>query len=165
MAEKFRKGLLYVEWTLAGVFLSIMTLSVFLEVLARYVLHVSLSWPEEVARFSFIWCSLVGASITMERRKLHDIDLVFEHLPKMMKPFVALLVDFLVLGILSVLLLYGAKLTALVHLQISPAMEIRMSYVYSAIPFASALMLISQAFNTVETIFGLPFFRSGMKTT
>jgi len=165
MVEKFRKGLLYVEWTLAGVFLSIMTLSVFLEVLARYVLHVSLSWPEEVARFSFIWCSLVGASIAMERRKLHDIDLVFEHLPKMMKPFVALLVDFLVLGILSVLLLYGAKLTALVHLQISPAMEIRMSYVYSAIPFASALMLISQAFNTVETFFGLPFFRSGMKTT
>jgi TRAP-type C4-dicarboxylate transport system permease small subunit len=107
MVEKFRKGLLYVEWTLAGVFLSIMTLSVFLEVLARYVLHISLSWPEEVARFSFIWCSLVGASIAMERRKLHDIDLVFEHLPKMMKPFVALLVDFLVLGILSVLLLYG----------------------------------------------------------
>lgn len=165
MAEKFRKGLLYVEWTLAGVFLSIMTLSVFLEVLARYVLHISLSWPEEVARFSFIWCSMLGASIAMERRKLHDIDLVFERLPSIVRPFVALVVDLLVLGILSVLLLFGAELTALVHLQVSPAMEIRMSYVYSAIPFASALMLISQAFNTVETFLGLPFFRSGMKTT
>jgi len=165
MVEKFRKGLLYVEWTLAGVFLSIMALSVFLEVLARYVLHVSLSWPEEVARFSFIWCSLVGASIAMERRRLHDIDIVFERLPTIVRPFIALLVNFLVLGILSVLLLFGAELTALVHLQVSPAMEIRMSYVYSAIPFASALMLISQAFNTVETFFGLPFFRSGIKTT
>jgi TRAP-type C4-dicarboxylate transport system permease small subunit len=165
MAEKFRKGLLYVEWTLAGVFLSIMTLSVFLEVLARYVLHVSLSWPEEVARFSFIWCSLVGACIAMERKKLHDIDIVFERLPVIVRPFVALVVNLLVLGILSVLLLFGAELTALVHLQVSPAMEIRMSYVYSAVPFASALMLISQAFNTVETFFGLPFFRSGMKTT
>jgi len=165
MVEKFRKGLLYVEWTLAGVFLSIMTLSVFLEVLARYVLHVSLSWPEEVARFSFIWCSLVGASIAMERKKLHEIDIVFERLPAIVRPYIALLVNFLVLAILSVLLLFGAELTALVHLQVSPAMEIRMSYVYSAIPFASALMLISQAFNMVETFYGLPFFRSGMKTT
>ena len=142
-----------------------MALSVFMEVLARYVLHVSLSWPEEVARFSFIWCSLVGASIAMERRRLHDIDIVFERLPAIVRPFIALLVNFLVLGFLSVLLLFGAELTALVHLQVSPAMEIRMSYVYSAIPFASALMLISQAFNTVETFFGLPFFRSGIKTT
>ena len=161
MVEKFRKGLLYVEWTLAGVFLSIMALSVFLEVLARYVLHVSLSWPEEVARFSFIWCSLVGASIAMERKKLHEIDIVFERLPAIVRPYIALLVNFLVLGFLSVLLLFGAELTALVHLQVSPAMEIRMSYVYSAIPFASALMLISQAFNTVEAILELPCFRTG----
>ena len=165
MVEKFRKGLLYVEWTLAGVFLSVMTFSVFLEVLARYVLHISLSWPEEVARFSFIWCSMLGASIAMEKKKLHDIDIVFERLPGIVRPFIALVVNLFVLGILSVLILFGAELTALVHLQVSPAMEIRMSYVYSAIPFASALMLISQTFNTVETFFGLPFFRRGMKTT
>ncbi len=159
MAEKIRKGLLYLEWTLAGTFLFIMTFSVFLEVLARYVLHLSLSWPEEVARFSFIWTSLLGASIAMERKKLHDIDIVFEYLPDGMKPFIAFLVHLLVIGILFVFVLYGAKLTALVHLQVSPAMEIRMSYVYSAIPFASGLMLISQGFNTVETFFQLPFFK------
>jgi TRAP-type C4-dicarboxylate transport system permease small subunit len=161
MAEKIRKGLLYVEWTLAGTFLFIMTFSVFLEVLARYVLHLSLSWPEEVARFSFIWTSLLGASIAMERKKLHDIDIVFEYLPDGMKPFIAFLVHLLVIGILFVFVLYGAKLTALVHLQVSPAMEIRMSYVYSAIPFASGLMLISQGFNTIETFCRLPFFKSG----
>lgn len=158
--EKIRKGLLYVAWTLAGSFLSIMTFSVLLEVLARYVLHLSLSWPEEVARFSFIWASLLGASIAMERKKLHDIDIVFEHLPHGMRPFITFAVNLFVICILAVFVLYGAKLTALVHLQVSPAMEIRMSYVYSAIPFASGLMLISQVFNTIETFFQLPFFRS-----
>lgn len=161
MAEKIRKGLLYVEWTLAGAFLSIMTFSVFLEVLARYVLHLSLSWPEEVARFSFIWTSLLGASIAMERKKLHDIDIVFEHLPHIARPFIAFVVNLFVIGILVVFVFYGAKLTALVHLQVSPAMEIRMSYVYSAVPFASGLMLISQIFETIETFFLLPFFKSG----
>jgi TRAP-type C4-dicarboxylate transport system permease small subunit len=159
MKERIRKGLLYVEWTLAGAFLSIMTFSVFLEVLARYVLHLSLSWPEEVARFSFIWLSLLGASIALERKKLHDIDIVFDRLPGGLRPFITFAVNLLVIGILIVFVVYGAKLTALVHLQVSPAMEIRMSYVYSAIPFATGLMLISQAFNTIETFFQLPFFQ------
>lgn len=161
MKESIRKGLLYVEWTLAGVFLSIMTLSVFLEVLARYVLHMSLSWPEEVARFSFIWCSLLGASIALERKKLHDIDIVFGRLPNAMRGLLAFGVDLLVIAILVVLLVYGAKLTAVVHLQVSPAMEIRMSYVYSAVPFASGLMLISQIFDAAETFRQLPFFIHG----
>ncbi|NIS61504.1 MAG: TRAP transporter small permease subunit [Proteobacteria bacterium] len=163
MGEKIRKGLLYLEWTLAGVFLSVMTSCVFLEVLARYVLHLSLSWPEEVARFSFIWVSLLGASIAMERKKLHEIDIVFEYFPIIARPFIAFVVNLFVIGILSVFVFYGTKLTALVHLQVSPAMEIRMSYVYSAIPFTSGLMLISQAFNTIETFFQLPFFRRGEK--
>jgi TRAP-type C4-dicarboxylate transport system permease small subunit len=161
MEQKIRKGLLYVEWTLAGMFLSIMTFSVFLEVLARYVLHWSLSWPEEVARFSFIWASLLGASIALERKKLHDIDLVFEHFPGGLKPFIAFAVDLLVITILGVFVFYGAKLTGVVHMQVSPAMEIRMSYVYSAIPFAAGCMLISQIFSTIETFLQLPFFSSG----
>ncbi len=160
MVEKIRKGLLYTEWTLAGMFLSIMTFCVFLEVLARYVFHLSLSWPEEVARFTFIWTSLLGASIALERKKLHDIDIVFDRLPGGMRPFVALGVNLLVIGILVVFVVYGAELTAVVHLQVSPAMEIRMSYVYSAVPFATSLMLISQIFNTIETFFELPFFRN-----
>ena len=160
MVERIRKGLLYTEWALAGTFLSIMTSCVFLEVLARYVLHLSLSWPEEVARFTFIWASLLGASIALERKKLHDIDIMFDRLPGGVRAFVALGVNLLVICILVVFVVYGAKLTALVHLQVSPAMEIRMSYVYSAIPFAASLMLISQAFNTIETFFQLPFFRN-----
>ena len=157
--QKVRKSLLYVEWILAGIFLFVMTSSVFLEVLVRYVFSFSLSWPEEVARFSFIWCSLIGAAIAMENNKLHEIDILFERLPQIAKRLIVFLVNVLVFCILAVLFVYGIKLTGVVHRQVSPAMEIRMSYVYSAVPFAAGCMLISHLLNVIETLRGSLFGR------
>ena len=156
--EKIRKSILYVEWTLASVFLSIMMLSVFLQVLARYVFHWSLPWPEELARYCFIWGSLLGAGITLERRKLHDIDIVFNRLPKIVQPFISFIVNLLALGFLVILVRYGIEILPVTHRQMSSALVIRMSYVYGAVPFAGSLMLISQFFNTIEKFFQLPIF-------
>ena len=165
MEEKIRKVVLYVEWTLASVFLSIMMLSVFLQVLAGYVFHWSLPWPEELARYCFIWGSLLGAGIALERRRLQDIDIVFNLLPNVIKPFIAFIINLLALGFLAILTLYGLELLPVTHHQMSSALVIRMSYVYSAVPFAGSLMLISQLFNTIETLFQLPIFRKREKKT
>lgn len=156
--EKIRKSILYVEWTLASVFLSIVMLSVFLQVLARYVFHWSLPWPEELARYCFIWGSLLGAGIALERRKLHDIDIVFNMLPKIVQPFISFIVNLLALGFLVILVRYGIELLFVTHRQMSSALVIKMSYVYGAVPFAGSLMLISQFFNTIEKFFQLPIF-------
>lgn len=156
--EKIRKSILYVEWTLASVFLSIVMLSVFLQVLARYVFHWSLPWPEELARYCFIWGSLLGAGIALEKRKLHDIDIVFNMLPKIVQPFISFMINLLALGFLVILVLYGIELLSVTHQQMSSALVIRMSYVYGAVPFAGSLMLISQFFNTMEKYFQLPIF-------
>lgn len=156
--EKIMKSILYVEWTLASVFLSIVMLSVFLQVLARYVFHWSLPWPEELARYCFIWGSLLGAGIALERRKLHDIDIVFNMLPKIVQPFISFIVNLLALGFLVILVRYGIELLFVTHRQMSSALVIKMSYVYGAVPFAGSLMLISQFFNTMEKFFQLPIF-------
>lgn len=163
--EKIRKGVLFVEWTLSSVFFSIMMLSVFFQVLTRYVFHWSLPWPEELARYCFIWGSLLGAGIALERRKLHDIDIVFNRLPNVIKPFIAFITNLLALGFLAILTLYGIELLSVTHHQMSSALVIRMSYVYSAVPFAGGLMLISQLFNTIEKLFQLPIFRKREKKT
>jgi len=158
LEEKIRKFLLILLWTLAGTFLVVMTFCVFLQVFTRYIFHFSYSWPEELARFCFIWTSLLGACLALEQKKLHDIDIIFNKFPEALKPYVALGAHLLVCVILAVLVIYGVKLTALVHPQESPAMELRMSYVYSAVPFASGMMLISYIFETIKRIKELPFF-------
>lgn len=153
--EKIQQFLLYIAWALAGIFLIIMTFSVFLQVFTRYIFHFSFSWPEELARFCFIWTSLTGACIALERKKLHDIDIVFNLIPDYFKPYVTIISHLLVCVILAVLVIFGIQLTALVHPQLSPAMEIRMSYVYFAVPFASGLMLLSYVCETVYRVIEL----------
>ncbi|MCJ7772131.1 MAG: TRAP transporter small permease [Desulfobacterales bacterium] len=140
---KFRQLLLYIAWFIAGTFLIVMTSCVFLQVFTRYIFKFSFSWPEELARFSFIWTSLCGAFIALEQKKLHDIDFLFNRIPDSFKPVVSIFTHLLVCTILIVFVVYGVQLTTIVHSQTSPAMEIRMSYVYFAVPFATALMLIS----------------------
>jgi len=149
---KFRQLLLYIAWFIAGTFLIVMTFSVFLQVFTRYIFHFSFSWPEELARFSFIWTSLCGAFIALERKKLHDIDFLFNRIPDMFKPIVSIFTHLLVCTILVVFVVYGFQLTTIVHSQRSPAMEVRMSYVYFAVPFATALMLISYVRETILRI-------------
>ena len=155
--EKIRRVILILLWTLSGTFLVIMTSCVFLQVFTRYIFHISLSWPEELARFCFIWTSLLGASLALEQKKLHDIDIVFNRLPVAVRPVVSLAAHLLVCVVLTVLLFYGMKLTAMVHPQTSPAMEIRMSYVYFAVPFAAGIMLISYIFETIHRILELSY--------
>lgn len=157
--EKIRKVLLMLLWFLAAAFLLTMTSCVFLQVLTRYVFHFAFSWPEELARFCFIWASLLGAGLALEQKKLHDIDFVFNRFPESFKPLVAIVAHLLVCVILTVLLVFGIKLATLVHMQVSPAMEIRMSFVYSAIPFTAGLMLISYIFETIARVKELSAFR------
>jgi TRAP-type C4-dicarboxylate transport system permease small subunit len=159
LEERIRKVLLILLWFLAGAFLMTMTFCVFLQVLTRYVFHFAYSWPEELARFCFIWASLSGAGLALEQKKLHDIDIVFNRFPNAFKPIVAIVAHLLVCVILTVLLVFGIKLAALVHMQVSPAMEVRMSYVYSAIPFTAGLMLISYIFETIARVKELSSFR------
>lgn len=158
MRESIRKYMLYFEWASAGALLLILTCAVFLQVFSRYLFHISFSWPEELARFCFVWASLMGAAIAAEKRTLHDIDLIFNYFPETVKPFVNLLAHVLVCVMLLVLMVYGSELTVMVHTQESPAMEIRMSYVYSAIPVASTLMLITYLYETWDRILELPVF-------
>ena len=63
------------EWVIAG-FLAIMVVLNFTGILARYWLHISLPWIEEVEVGLFVWTVLLGAGLTVVR----DIHLGFSAL-------------------------------------------------------------------------------------
>ena len=45
----------YLELTVSVFLMSLMTVLIFLQVVMRYVMHNSLSWSEELARYTFVW--------------------------------------------------------------------------------------------------------------
>ena len=65
------------ELRLTQVLVGALILTVFGQVISRYILHVEMLWSQEMALFCFVWSSFLGAGIAVRRR----IHFVFDFLP------------------------------------------------------------------------------------
>lgn len=119
---------------------AVMTGVVFLQVVYRYLLTQPLHWSEEMARYLFVWISLLGAALSMQRRGHFGMDFFFRMLPRRGRRFIAYLVYLLVGIVVLVLLVYGIVLVGKTTDQRSPAMEISMGWAYACLPVGAALM-------------------------
>ena len=155
MIEKIRRILVIAETALLGLFLSVVAVSVFCQVVTR-MLEVSVSWFEEVARFAMVWATLVGAALALEAKALHHIDVFTNKLPRKLRNALAFVLDVVVIALLVTLTWQGAAwtLTPYVRVQISSAMEISMSWMYAAVPFGCGLMLFSMVLQMLDRFRG-----------
>ena len=60
---------------------AVMTLIVFLQVVYRYVLIQPLHLSEELARYLFIWLSILGATLGLQKRGHFGLDFFYRMLP------------------------------------------------------------------------------------
>jgi len=121
---------------------AVMTLVVFLQVVYRYVLIQPLYWSEELARYLFIWLSILGATLGLQKRGHFGLDFFYRMVPDQQRRFLQFLIDLLVGGVILVILIQGVKLVQATVLQKSPAMEISMGWAYACLPVGAGLMVI-----------------------
>ena len=119
-----------------------MTLIVFLQVVYRYVLVQPLHWSEELARYLFIWLSMLGATLGLQKRGHFGLDFFYRMLPNRGRRFLQFLTYFLMGGVILVILVQGIKLVETTALQESPAMGISMAWAYACLPIGAFLMAI-----------------------
>jgi TRAP-type C4-dicarboxylate transport system permease small subunit len=121
---------------------AVMTLIVFLQVIYRYVLVQPLYWSEELARYLFIWLSMLGATLALQKRGHFGLDFFYRILSDQKRHFLQILIHLLVGGVILVILIQGVKLVQATALQKSPAMEISMAWAYACLPAGAGLMAI-----------------------
>jgi TRAP-type C4-dicarboxylate transport system permease small subunit len=121
-------------------FVSVMTGVVFLQVLYRYILTQPLHWSEELARYLFVWLSILGATLGVQKRGHFGLEIFFRMLPQKMRRSVGFLILLLVGALVVVILVSGVELVEKTASQESPAMGIPMSWAYACLPVAAALM-------------------------
>jgi C4-dicarboxylate transporter DctM subunit len=131
------------------------------QVVFRYLLNSALSWPEEMARFAFVWFVFLGAAMVTRRSRHVVIDL----LPRSLGPG-ALRVHACAARIVSAavaafLLVYGAGLVAK-STYVSPALEWPYTYLYLAVPCGAAITLVLLL---LEPVVGFERARSGTLAT
>ncbi len=121
---------------------AVMTVVVFLQVVYRYVLTQPLHWSEELARYLFVWLSILGATLGLQKRGHFGLDIFYRMLPSKGKHFFQFLINLLIGIVIFVILIQGIKLVQKTVLQDSPAMGISMGWAYACLPVGAALMAI-----------------------
>ncbi len=108
----------------------------------RFVVERSLTFPDELIRYLFVWMVMLGAAIAY-RRGIHAAITMFTMaLPAQIQRVVMVIATLIALVFFLVLLRQGIALTIVVMPQISPALEVSMSWVYGAIPVGGAFLMI-----------------------
>src|SRR3990170_7727102 len=78
---KFDERLAQLEATVLILLVVAMTVVVFLQIFYRYVLAQPLYWSEELARYLFVWLSILGATLGLQRSGHFGLDIFYQMLP------------------------------------------------------------------------------------
>jgi TRAP-type C4-dicarboxylate transport system permease small subunit len=138
-----------VEITIVTLF-AVLTVSVFAQVVARYVFNQPPAWTEELARFCQVWIILLASSICLRKGSHLAVDYLGPALGSGARKAVALATGFLMAAYSAVVVIWGVRLMMIGSLQVSPAMQLNMAVVYLVFPIAGGLMFLESVLATLR---------------
>lgn len=100
-----------------------MILVVLLQIGARYIPSLTLSWTEELTRFIFIFIICLGAPLSLKYNSFADVDLVYEKFPLKVKKICYFLIFALIALFNIVVIFSGYKFVVLGKRSVSPALH------------------------------------------
>ena len=124
--------------------MAIITIDVLWGVFTRYVMGSQASWSEELARFLLIWIGVLGAAYASGQGMHLSIDLLQPKMKVENRQKLQRLIHGLIgLFAFAVLIIGGGRLIYITYKlgQLSPALQVPMALVYSAIPIAGLLIV------------------------
>jgi TRAP-type C4-dicarboxylate transport system permease small subunit len=129
------------EEIVAGIFMVLMSLATFANVVARYIFNNPIQWAEEFSRYAFIWVVFMGAAVCTKRKRHIAIESLVLALPRRMHCFFHVMVDLFALGLMAVIVYYGLILTASAT-QTTATLKVPQYIVYIVVPVSAALIFL-----------------------
>lgn len=142
-----------VEKILAMIGMIALVALVTIQVVARYVFHVSTPWSEELARYVFLWTTYIGCGMCFSKKKHVVIDLIDELGKKMKNPkkFAFYVEKATMVASLVFLVIFGSQYLTVYYMKIarmgrtSTAINLPMVIPYASV-LAGSLLMIWHAF-------------------
>ena len=125
-----------------GVLLTAMVVTVFAEVLARYVFLASTPWAHEVAVYCFIGIVLFGTSLGVRDHSHLVADVMPSSLPRTWDRLLTAFSHLAVTVMAIVFVWYGFDYAVLGLNRLSFSMGFPMTYIYISMPIAGAAILL-----------------------
>ena len=132
--------------------IGLLTVSVFLQVLIRFVFKYPLPWTEEISRIAFVYSIFVGAAIAVREKTHLNVDFILVILPVGLARAVKLVGAVLVGIFLAFMTWQGIVFVRATGVQVTPVMQIPFRYLYLIIPSSGGLMLLYLILGTIDEL-------------
>lgn len=144
---------------------AVMVLTVLAQVFMRYFLKNPLVWGDELAKYSLVYMTFIGAAVALGNKQLAAMELLTEKLSKGGKKATLILVYILEIVLLIFIFYYSIMLMleGSVQAQLSPALQVPMAWIYLSIPLGVGLMIIQSILLLVGEIKGLNDAEGGLE--
>ena len=119
----------------------IMILITFTQVIFRYILNSALPWAGEITIFFFIWIIFLGAAITLHKGLHIGVDIFINFLNKKYKKLILIFTNTLIIIFCGLIIAGSIPLVIDNYTQRSPALEIRLTFIYAVIPISMLAMI------------------------
>jgi TRAP-type C4-dicarboxylate transport system permease small subunit len=144
MVERVKKGIDRLLELALIILMGANVLNVLWQVFTRFVLKNPSSFTEELARYLLIWVGLLGASYAAGKKMHLAIDVVLETIKARKKIWAEIIIQVCIFMFSLFVMVAGGLRLVVITLtlnQISAALQIKLGYVYLAIPLSGLLIM------------------------
>jgi TRAP-type C4-dicarboxylate transport system permease small subunit len=152
MAKKILDKLEKVLLLCIGFLLAVMVVTIFYQVVLRYVFHSANTWSEELARYSVMWIVMLGSPIATRRHKHITVTLFIEKISVWPRRALQL---FMYIGMLIFLVVFfraGLIMTINGTKQFSPGLYLNMGIMYFSTIIGAVLLSIYIVEDMIKTV-------------
>lgn len=129
-----------VEYLTGSLFVAMIIIT-FLQVIFRYVFNNSLTWSEELARYLFVWATLLGAALAIKHQSHMAMDSLVAIFSLKVRKIVLVFSSILLITFSILITFSGYKLMLLAVKQKTTALEIPMPIIYVMFIVSGLLMI------------------------
>lgn len=139
--------------TLIGLLLALMVGNVIWQVFTRLVMNRPSSFTEETARYLMIWLGLLGAAYAAGQKAHLALDLITARLQGGRKRASEIFIHSVILIFALAVLVGGGGRLVWIQLSLgqqSAALQVKLGYVYLAVPVAGAFIVLYSVFTLID---------------
>lgn len=139
----FNKACRIMEIILVSIF-GLLVIDVLGQVFSRYILNTSFAFTEELARFSLIWLSILGAAYLNAKRQHLCMDFLYQKFSEKGRKKALIFIEVCILLFALIVMVVGGfnLVYTTLHLgQLSGTLRIPLGYIYAILPISGLLIM------------------------
>lgn len=140
MGVKTKMSFIRIIETISNVSLAFMFLIVMLGVFSRYIMSRPFVWSDELSRYLMIYMVFLGGTVSFRAEKHPSLNFLIDKLPSKWRYVWDSIIDILLLLVLVFLIIGGWEMVTNKPIGRTPALRIKYSWIYLAIPLGSLCM-------------------------